>query len=72
MFMDLPNKNKLKIKLSEEYNFLNSRVFKKNEYSKANIKTLSNMEWNPKIKLFYTLTNFNYNNNLGKSHACPF
>ena len=72
IFMDIPNSDKLKKKLSMRFDFLNTAVHRRKEYTKQEITKLQNMEWNPKIKIFLTNTNFNYNNNLGKSFLCMF
>ena len=72
MFMDASNSDKLKKQLNHDFDFLNSLVFRKKEYSKKEIEKLQNMEWSPKIKLFFTRTNFNYNNQIGKSSLCMF
>ena len=72
VFMDSPNTNKLKKRLSSRFDFLNTPVHKTKELKKTDITRLQNMEWNPKIKIFFTSTNFNYNNKLGSSHACMF
>jgi hypothetical protein len=72
IFMDIPNSDKLKKKLSTRFDFLNTAVHRRKEFTKHDITKLQNMEWNPKIKIFLTITDFNYNNNLGKSFLCMF
>lgn len=72
IYNDYQNKNALKKELSIDFDFLNTSVYKYDDYSKKIILKLQNMEWNPKIKLFFTANNLNYNNYIGKSHLCLF
>jgi hypothetical protein len=72
IFNDYTNKNPLKKELSVYFDFLNTSVYKYDEFPKKTILKLQNMEWNPKIKIFFTATNLNYNNYIGQSHLCLF
>lgn len=72
IFMDYPNNNDLKKELSTHFDFLNTAIYKQKEINKKQISKLQNMEWNPKLKLFFTASNFNYNHKLGQSHLCLF
>ena len=72
IFMDASNTDKLKKTLNHDFDFLNSVVFRKKEYSKTEIERLQNMEWSPKINLFFTRTNLFYNHHVGRSSLCLF
>ena len=72
IFMDYPNTHGLKKELSAHFDFLNTAIYKQKEFSKKQISKLQNMEWNPKLKIFFTASNFNYNHKIGKTHLCMF
>lgn len=70
--MDYSNTHSLKKSLSSEFDFLNTGIQKYSDYNKKLIKKLQNMEWNPKIKIFFSSTNLNYNHKIGKTLLCLF
>ena len=72
IFMDYPNSHGLKKELSGYFDFLNTAIYKQKELNKKQISKLQNMEWNPKLKIFFTSANFNYNHKIGKTHLCMF
>lgn len=72
VFMDYSNKHNLKKKLSTHFDFLNTGIMKYKKYNKQLIKKLQNMEWNSKIKIFFSSTNLNYNHEIGKTSHCLF
>lgn len=72
IFMDSSNTDKLKKSLNQDFDFLNTVVFRQKDYSKKEIEKLQNMEWSPKIKVFFTRTNLNYNNIIGRTGICLF
>lgn len=72
IFMDYPNTSSLKKELSVNFDFLNTTIYKRKEFNKKQISKLQNMEWNPKLKIFFTGSNFNYNHKIGKTHLCMF
>lgn len=72
VFMDAPNTDKLKKSLNHDFDFLNSVVYRQKDYTKKEIERLQNMEWSPKIKLFFTRTNTLYNNVIGRTSVCIF
>ena len=70
LFMDINNRNELKKELSPYFDFLNTSIYKNKEPTKKDIEKLKNMEWNPKIKLFFSSANFNYQNEIGRTSTC--
>ena len=70
LFMDYSNRNVLKKELSSHFDFLNTSIHKNKALTQKDVTKLKNMEWNPRIKLFFSSANFNYQNEIGSTSTC--
>jgi len=71
LFTDYVPSNSLKYELSKKYTIKNGRFYKK-AMSRKLYKARKSMNWDPKIRIYFTNSTLHYRFELGKHYLCPF